>query len=856
MPIDPSTGAVSVAPSTAVATTRKADMVLSPDGLTLYASGSDGNVRVHNAETGELISTIAVGKQLGAIDVSPDGGFLMAVETKIISTTGNFWGGKTKVTVYKVDLASGEVTSFPFIARDYDTTFSDVTVLADGKVLLTQNFAGSGWVDLKLLDPATGLYESRESITQTSILSRTTDGSLVLVGESNISDAPMNLYRSGFGIFARHNTYQDDVMGFNNGMQAISGNGALVAQYVYGAIHIYDGALDHKLDLISARPNSAPISVGGLAFDPEGKFLFILDCEADVIVQFATSNWNVVRKIPVGFDAIEGYSSYGNSLLVGPDLRFFTIWTDTGIQRVDNPAVADALAGTEAADTITGTEAAETVLGFGGDDRLDGGLGVDVMAGGKGDDIYIAAQGADAIVEKAGEGSDTVFASVSYKLADHVEQLVLTGTSGIDGRGNDAANFLIGNGAANRLNGGAGADTMNGGLGGDTYVVDNRGDRIVETAAGGTDSVEASVSYTLGADVENLALALGAVAGTGNDLANRIVGNNGDNVLDGRGGADVMTGGKGNDTYFVNSSGDVVEEEAAEGTDTVKSSFGYVLGEHLENLMLTGAAAIDGTGNEAANILFGNGAANELRGLDGADMLDGKGGADTMKGGSGDDLYIIDNSADAIVEAAAGGMDSVSSTVTFVLAAGVENLTLVGSAAIDGTGNGAANRLDGNEVANRLDGAGGNDTILGNAGSDELAGGAGSDTLDGGGGADRIFGGVGNDVFAGGRGADGFYFDTSLNRSSNVDKILDFAPAADTIFLSAGIFSALPEGQLAESAFAEGTTAQDDDDRIVYNPVSGKIFYDADGAGGMAAILFAQVGAGTPLGADDFVIYG
>ena len=177
-------------------------------------------------------------------------------------------------------------------------------------------------------------------------------------------------------------------------------------------------------------------------------------------------------------------------------------------------------------------------------------------------------------------------------------------------------------------------DTMIGGDGNDTYVVDNIADVVTESNSSLTqlDTVEAGFSYTLGANVENLLLTGGGVInGTGNSLNNSLIGNSGANILNGGLGADTMIGGQGNDTYLVDNLGDVVTENAAEGTDLVQSSVSFTLGADIENLTLTGSAAINGTGNDLDNILLGN---------SGTNILDGGTGADTMTGGLGNDTYV------------------------------------------------------------------------------------------------------------------------------------------------------------------------------------------------------------------------
>ena len=358
--------------------------------------------------------------------------------------------------------------------------------------------------------------------------------------------------------------------------------------------------------------------------------------------------------------------------------------------------------------------------GGAGNDVLDGGAGADTLIGGLGDDTYIVDVAGDVVTELANEGTDTVKASLSYAIGSNVENLILTGTAAINATGNGLNNVLTGNSAANLLDGGAGSDTMIGGLGDDIYVVDAAGDIVTELANEGTDRVQASVSYSLSANVENLVLTgTAAINGNGNSLNNTITGNSAANSLDGGAGADMMIGGLGDDIYFVDNAGDVIAELANEGTDRVNSSISHSLGANLENLTLTGTAAINGTGNSVNNIMVGNSAANRL---------DGGLGADTMSGGLGDDVYIVDNVGDVVTELTNEGTDRVEASVSYTLSANVENLTLTGTAAINGTGNGANNILIGNSAANILNGGAGNDVLDGAGGADTLIGGLGDDT--------------------------------------------------------------------------------------------------------------------------------
>ena len=237
---------------------------------------------------------------------------------------------------------------------------------------------------------------------------------------------------------------------------------------------------------------------------------------------------------------------------------------------------------------------------------------------------------------------------------------LLNGTSNADEisglGGNDTLNGAGGN---DTLIGGAGADRLVGGGGNDTYIID-ASDTLVEASGAGTDTVRANFSYTLLANFENLILTgVAAINGTGNGLANTITGNAAATVLNGGVGADTLAGGLGNDTYVVDNAGDVVTEAAGAGTDLIQSSVTILaLAANVEKLTLTGAAAINGTGNGLANTITGNAAANVLNGGTGADTLIGLGGSDT---------YVMDNALDVVTEAAGAGTDLIQSSVTIAV---------------------------------------------------------------------------------------------------------------------------------------------------------------------------------------------
>jgi Ca2+-binding RTX toxin-like protein len=219
---------------------------------------------------------------------------------------------------------------------------------------------------------------------------------------------------------------------------------------------------------------------------------------------------------------------------------------------------------------------------------------------------------------------------------------------------------------------------------------------------------------------------------TGNSVNNSLDGGTGNDTLNGGAGTDTLIGGTGNDIYIVDSTTDTITENANEGTDTIQSSVTYtILAANVEKLTLTGTTAINGTGNAGNNVLTGNSGNNSLDGGTGNDTLNGGAGTDTLIGGLGDDIYIVDSTTDTITENANEGTDTIQSSVTYtILAANVENLTLTGTAEINGTGNAGNNVLTGNSGNNSLNGGDGNDILTGGVGKDTLTGGLGTDRFD------------------------------------------------------------------------------------------------------------------------------
>jgi Ca2+-binding RTX toxin-like protein len=351
---------------------------------------------------------------------------------------------------------------------------------------------------------------------------------------------------------------------------------------------------------------------------------------------------------------------------------------------------------------------------------------------------------ADAIHEDDDGGTDTILATSTYSIESkgNIENLFLAGEGWINGNGNDRDNRILGNAGSNVLDGKGGADTLEGGSGSDTYFVDSAGDIVVEAGDDTFDLVISTVSFALGAALELLYLWGNADSdGTGNDSDNVIDGNEGNNVIDGGGGADTMYGRSGDDVFVVDDKGDMIADPDASGNDTVKSAISYSLaGSSLDALILTGAAAINGTGNEFDNVLHGNIVGNRLAGGKGSDSIYGEGGNDTLVGEHGDDRYFIDGSADVVIESANSGIDTVVSENSYVLAANIENLELSGTAGASATGNTLANKLLGTSGGDSLDGKLGADTMKGGAGNDTYVVDNAKDIVDenGGNGTDKV----------------------------------------------------------------------------------------------------------------------
>ena len=257
-----------------------------------------------------------------------------------------------------------------------------------------------------------------------------------------------------------------------------------------------------------------------------------------------------------------------------------------------------------------------------------------VLSYGLSNDTYVVNNSATRIIEAPNGGTDLVRSSVTYTLPENVENLTLTGAASINGTGNAGNNVITGNAGNNVLTGLGGIDTVSYATATGPVTVSLAVSGPQSTGGGGTDTLSG---------FENL---------TGSSFNDTLTGTSGPNVINGGSGADVMNGGPGNDTYFVDNAGDVVNENAGEGTDTVYASVGYALPSSSSIEFLRANAGPTGltlTGNELANTIIG-GAGN--------DTLTGGGGADTLTGGAGADTFVYRTLAESTM--AAAGRDTIT----------------------------------------------------------------------------------------------------------------------------------------------------------------------------------------------------
>lgn len=328
---------------------------------------------------------------------------------------------------------------------------------------------------------------------------------------------------------------------------------------------------------------------------------------------------------------------------------------------------------------------------------------------------------------------------------------------------------------------------------------------LVSAAANGSSPAPAVVGSTIQGETHPIVV----------DAVRTQLGTNGDDILIAAGPHAILVGKDGNDTFLVNDISDSVIENNGGGADVVYTTVSYNLGDNaietLSYAMQTETVDVNLIGNFASQIIVGN---------YGNNILNGGSGLDTLIGLFGNDMYVVGDSRIIIQEKDGQGNDTVITSVNYTLAPGVSVESLV----IQDRSSTSDMNITGNEFAQVLGGSEG---------------------------VNIIDGGLGADVLVGFGGADLFSFSTSLG-AGNVDTISDYQPGADKIALSGNIFTAL--GSTIEANEFTNGTAITAEQHIIYNTQSGQIFYDADGSGSGAAVLFALITPGQSLTSEDFIV--
>ncbi|MGZ9063083.1 MAG: M10 family metallopeptidase C-terminal domain-containing protein, partial [Allosphingosinicella sp.] len=342
---------------------------------------------------------------------------------------------------------------------------------------------------------------------------------------------------------------------------------------------------------------------------------------------------------------------------------------------------------------LNGRGGADVLLGGAGNDQLDGWTGADTMFGGAGDDGYWIDEDGDRAIELDGQGIDYVYTSADFSLQAFIENIFLMGTQSIGALGNMLDNVITGNPGDNSLSGLDGDDVIIGGGGADTMMGNEGADRFVYQDASDSTANAYDVIGTFESGIDKIDLtALSPTSITWVEFSN----------------------------YWSGSYWNTVTIETPTGTMTIRVLSQVTLADFLTGGGTLGTAGDDNlTALTGPAELYGFGGNDTLTGSGADDLLDGGTGADRMRGLGGNDLYLVDHAGDVVTELAGEGDDEVRSALSdYILADHVERLTLVGSGAVNGTGNGLANRIEGTPHSNRIDGGAGSDTMVGGDGSD------------------------------------------------------------------------------------------------------------------------------------------
>ena len=620
------------------------------------------------------------------------------------------------------------------------------------------------------------------------------------------------------------------------------------------------------MDYISMQM-SAVAGFPQLFFRVYGNFTFVTGITSDGTGTYVQAG-SIINLIEV-IDA----TGFVYSSMAGINFAFNSDKTTTTIEPInvfansfrpgENPDVAVLMAGN---DEVNGSQGTEFLYGYNGHDTLFGEGGSDALYGGSGNDTLFGGDGADDLY--GGFGNDVI---ASYTPGDYMDGgenfdiWAIIGTPAVGGAAQPLLNLTdvsFVNIEAIEINYGEIALNSNQVGGTSTvqtvYAGTNTRDAMQVLVAPGSSTINLSAVAFI--DWNNFSGELDRITLIGNAAANTINGSQMNDLIFGNGGLDILRGLGGNDTVNGGAENDIMR--GGDGGD--------VLNGFAANDTIVGDDAFATGGDDTVNAGIGNDIIITGRGFN---LVDGGGGIDTIDyrfpmtnivGGVAYPVALSVNLSTVVdPTGATGPASSYMDIGTPVISTPVLRDFLVGIENVNGSN--YDDRITGNALNNRLNGftgndvilsAAGNDVINGGIGNDHLNGGAGNDTIIGGDGTDRLLGGPGADVMAGGAGADFFYFNTALSATTNRDIITDFNLVGDMIMLENAIFTQLTAlGSLAPALFKNLTLGLiDPTDRILYNDTTGALFYDADGSGAGAAIIFAVLSGSPSVTATDFQV--
>jgi Ca2+-binding RTX toxin-like protein len=453
-----------------------------------------------------------------------------------------------------------------------------------------------------------------------------------------------------------------------------------------------------------------------------------------------------------------------------------SITGNAGANVLTGTAFNDVLNGSAGNDTLDGRAGKNLLIGGKGDDTFIVATATDLVSEGLNGGLdtveaainYVLGANVENL-ELTGTAANGTGNALSNSITGNGENNILIGNAGHDTLEGESGQDTVSGGAGNDrivMDVAVGdVDTADGGIGLDALALVGTvgGTGVVTVNLGASDQVTQVDGATEGLiqnnfeDLDASGLS-GTVNATGSAGANVMVGSNGNDSLSGGGGNDILDGGAGDDTLLGGDGNDVILiRQAADhgvgeaitggaGVDILRfistsedETLTLAANTQVESVVIANAAGVTTgtidlnvdasavgtglsiTGNAGANVLTGTAFNDVLNGGAGNDTLDGGAGTNVLVGGSGNDTFLVNSATDLVSEALNGGADTVLSSLnTYMLGANVENLTLTGSADINGTGNALANILTGNNGVNKLTGGAGNDTYILQTDGDEV----------------------------------------------------------------------------------------------------------------------------------------